>query len=215
MAAGSWQLPPTPPLTWNSVRVVLGLLIVVQGFETVRFLKGEYPVELRCRAMLDAQGISTAIYLLFFALALVAIGGHSVDGDVAAVTNMLAGAAVLLPLMLVLGAAFAQASAAIADAIGAAGLLADIGGHYMPRSRGYVVVAAVGIVLVWSTDVFGVIALASRAFAFFYFIQSLVAVEVVRCALNLSRRGLKAAWFLALAGLAATAVVFGLPAEGG
>jgi len=78
----------------------------------------------------------------------------------------------------------------------------------------YPVVALVGIVLTWSLDVFGVIALASRAFALFYLLQCVVAAGVALVAPAVSRRLLRAAGFIALAGLAGAVVVFGIPAAG-
>ncbi len=100
-ASGTWHLADlNVDIGWTSIRTILGLLIVVQGFETSRFLKGAYPPELRVRTMRDAQLLSGAIYLVFFLLATVTLTPKPFDGDVAAVTDILKVAASWLPLVL-------------------------------------------------------------------------------------------------------------------
>ncbi len=215
LAEGNWAIPPAPDaVRWDDIRVVLGLLIVVQGFETSRFLAGEYPPALRVATMRHAQIIAGAIYLAFFALTLVVAGTKPIDGDVAVMIDLVALAAPVLPMMLAAGAVFAQLSAAIADAIGSAGLIHEETTGRIDRHLAYPVIAAVGIALVWSTDVFRIIALASRAFALFYTLQCIVAAQVALAAPDVDHRRLRVAGFVALAIIAFAAVVFGIPVEG-
>jgi hypothetical protein len=212
---GTWHLADlNVTIDWTSIRTVLGLLIVIQGFETSRFLKDAYPPELRVRTMRDAQLLSGAIYIVFFLLATVTLTAKPYDGDVAAVTDILKVAASSLPLVLIGGAIFAQLSAAIADAIGAGGLIEQLSRKAIDHRHAYPVVALVGIGLTWSLNVFGVIALASRAFALFYALQCLVAAGVALVAPKVNRRWLRAAGFIALAAFATAVVVFGVPAAG-
>jgi hypothetical protein len=214
LVAGNWAIRAREPeLGDYTVRLVLGLLIVVQGFETSRFLKGAYPPELRVRTMRYAQWISAAIYAAFFALATVLFDSTHMRGDVAAVTDMVAVTAMVLPAMLTAGAVFAQLSAAVADAIGAAGLIQQFGPTLINRHHTYPFIAVIGILIVWETNVFGIIALASRAFALFYLMQCLVAALVATTAPNVTHRVPRAAGFLALAALALAVVLFGIPAE--
>lgn len=214
-ASGSWHLPSLDAqLDWHSMRTVLGLLIVVQGFETSRFLKGAYPAELRVRTMRYAQTFSGGIYFAFFLLATVTLQGTAFKGDVAAVTDILRVAASSLPLVLIGGAIFAQLSAAIADSIGAGGLIEQLSRNVIDHRHAYPVVALVGICLTWSLDVFGVIALASRAFALFYMLQCMVAAGVALVAPKVTHRFLRATSFLALAGFALAVVLLGIPATG-
>jgi len=212
---GTWHLSDlNVQVDWTSIRTVLGLLIVVQGFETSRFLKGAYSPELRVRTMRYAQLLSGAIYLVFFLLATVTLTDKSFQGDAAAVTDILKVAASWLPLVLIGGAIFAQLSAAIADAIGAGGLIEQLSRDVIDHRHAYPLVALAGIVLTWTLDVFGVIALASRAFALFYMLQCLVAAGVALLAPNVERRPLRAAGFIALTAFAGAVVVFGIPAAG-
>jgi hypothetical protein len=61
------------------------------------------------------------------------------------------------------------------------------------------------IALTWSVDTFEVIALASRAFAFYYFLQCLVAISISR-----SKR--QRAVFTILAGVLGFVAMFAVPA---
>ncbi len=211
-----WQWPSFaqgPPFTWHSTGVILGLLIVVQGFETSRFLKGVYPPSLRIRTMRNAQLISGAIYIGFFALSATVVDVHFNRVDIAAVTTFLQGIATILPMMLIGGAVFAQASAAIADSIGSAGLLFEISGKKLTRARAYLLIALVGVLLTWLVNVFHIIALASRAFALFYALECVVAVVVAWVAPDVKARKVRVIWYGALFLVALTVVIFGIPAD--
>lgn len=214
--SGHWVLASVQPkFSVHTAQVLLGMLIVVQGFETSRFLKGAYTPQMRVTTMRNAQLIAGAIYAAFFALATITFSGHYNRSDVAAVTTMLAGVAMVLPLMLTMGAVFAQASAAVADSIGGAGLIFEVSGKRITRHFAYPVIAAVGIMLTWSTNVFVIITLASRAFALYYALTCMVAAWVALSAPNVARPRLHAVWFGLLALFALGVVVFGIPAEGG
>lgn len=74
VAAGHWRLPDIDAnIDLHDARVVLGLLIVVQGFETSRYLGDNHPAEQRISTMRAAQIISTLIYLSFLVLSTVSI----------------------------------------------------------------------------------------------------------------------------------------------
>ncbi|MFV0421324.1 hypothetical protein [Oleidesulfovibrio sp.] len=64
---GNWQLSAIaiPEDSSHIIRLVMGMLIVVQGFETSRFLGAEHSAEERVRTMRWAQMISTVIYVVF------------------------------------------------------------------------------------------------------------------------------------------------------
>ncbi|MGE5261305.1 MAG: hypothetical protein ACM3MH_10575 [Actinomycetota bacterium] len=211
--SGAWHLPAIETsIGWHSIRTVLGLLIVVQGFETSRFLAGAYSPELRVRTMRYAQILSGAIYITFFLLAIVGLNERDVlSTDVTGIVALLKPVASLLPLAIIGGAIFAQLSAAVADAIGAGGLIEDVSKKRIDHRHAYPVIALIGITLTWTLNVFGVIVLASRAFALFYLLQCLVAAGVAMRAPDVRRRSLHVAGFLALALLAFVAVVFGAP----
>ncbi|MGB5809577.1 MAG: hypothetical protein WBG86_03545, partial [Polyangiales bacterium] len=74
IAAGSPEGLPrlaVPDRTlWSSLRIVAGTLIVVQGFETTRYLGDSYDAETRVQASRWSQVIAAAVYVPFVALAM-------------------------------------------------------------------------------------------------------------------------------------------------
>ena len=175
LSGGEWQLPDiSSAINLDDFRVLLGLLIVVQGFETSRYLQAEHSVDERIQTMRVAQLASAVIYLLFIGLSTVLF--HSgLDADVTAITNIMLPVAVVLPMLISIAAVGSQFSAAVADTSGAGGLVQDILQHKLPVQYVYIAITLVTVLLTWATNVNEIIAYASRAFALFYFIQSLVA----------------------------------------
>lgn len=205
LSAAGVILPPLPDHSaWEIVTVLAGTLIVVQGFETTRYLGDEFDADTRIRASRNAQLISTAVYLLFVAVSLPLM--HFFSGDVAgnALIELAKEVAVWLAAPLVLAALFSQFSAATADAISASGNILEITRHRLPVKITYVLICGLAILLTWTADTFEILALASRAFAFYYFLQCLVALEVTKTA-----RG-KAA-LVALAALLLFITIFAVP----
>ena len=215
VVGGTWHAgAPPPPPSIHAALVVLGLLIVVQGFETSRFLGDEFDAETRIRTMRRAQMISAAIYVIFFALVTVLFSNQLHSEGVAAIIDMTAPVAPILPLMLTLGAVASQFSAAVADSIGAAGLIEEVSARRITLKRAYVAVAAVALAVVWLTDVFGIINLASRAFALFYAAQCGVAVLTAHAMPDLSHRAARMTLFTALGCLSMAVVIFAIPSGG-
>jgi hypothetical protein len=94
---------------------------------------------------------------------------------------MLAGkASVLLPIPLILAAVLSQFSAAVADTIGGGGNLAQNSKHIDAR-HAYLIICGTAIVLAFA-DTLTILALASRAFAFYYALQCVVAICVSKSA---------------------------------
>jgi len=216
VAAGRWaQALSAPPVDWHHVRIALGLLIVVQGFETSRFLASEYAPGLRVRTMRYAQIIAAVLYVLFFLLSIAVFDRTMLGGGVAAITDMVAVVAVIMPAMLTAGAIAAQLSAAIADTIGAGGLIGELSARRLKPQLGYGVTALVGIALTLSVDVYEVITIASKAFALYYLLQCLVAAAVLRRVETVRWRAARYMLYLALGGVALAVIVFGIPSEGG
>jgi hypothetical protein len=63
---------------WEILTIVAGTLIVVQGFETTRYLGGDFDAKVRIAASRWSQIISTAVYIVFVALALPIV--HTLNG---------------------------------------------------------------------------------------------------------------------------------------
>ena len=211
MLSGTWALPSiSSVIDFHDMRVLLGLLIVVQGFETSRYLGDEHPAEQRIATMRTAQLVSTAIYLLFIALATV-LFHDGLGADVTAIIDMTKPVAVVLPILLAVAAIGSQFSAAVADNEGAGGLIEDITQRKVPIRYAYLLILLVTVVLAWSTNVNEIIAYASRAFALYYTLQCIVAWVVAWQMKDLHRRPLRLVTFAALAVICFLVFALGIP----
>ena len=207
----AWQTPQgiVPPVNpdqspWKVLTVVAGTLIVVQGFETPRYLGQLYPAETRVRASRWAQIISTVVYIGFVALAmplLHVLNGHYDDNSLIALAGAVSG---LLVAPLIVTAALSQFSAAVADTLTATGNLEEITQGHLKAKWAYIIVGGGALALAWSADTLTIVAIASRAFAFYYLLQCFVAISIT------SSWGRRCA-FLALAGVLAFITVFAVP----
>jgi hypothetical protein len=209
LSSGDWALADvTSEIDLGDLRVLLGLLIVVQGFETSRYLGDLYPAEQRISTMRWAQLISSAIYIVFIGLATV-LFHDGLGSDVTAIMSMAAPVAVILPVLLAVAAIGSQFSAAVADSEGAGGLLEDVTNRRLPMGYGYLLIMLVTLALTWETDVNTIIAYASRAFALFYCLQSWVALLTAR---GLGKRNPGQELLFAAVGVLCLAVfLFGVP----
>lgn len=213
-SAGEMALPSAPSAAdpVHSARVMMGLLIVVQGFETSRFLGAEHPREERVRTMRWAQLIASAIYLTFVALMLPLLSGE-VDAEVTAIVALVGPVATVLPMLIVVAAVGSQFSAAVADDAGCSGLVSTIVNGRLSARWVYGGIGLAAIGLTWLTNVLSIISVASRAFALFYALQCGVAFATALTRRDVRHRPL---WLLgaALAGSVALGItLFGIPAE--
>jgi len=179
LISGSLTLPAFPDKdAWHIITVLAGTLIVVQGFETTRYLGDEYDRQTRIRACRNSQIIATVVYLLFILLATPLM--HFLSGEISdnSLMQLAHIVAIWLPAPLVLAAIFSQFSAATADTIGASGNMLEFSNHKITEKISYIIICGFAIVLTWTADTLQILALASRAFAFYYFMQCLVALTV-------------------------------------
>jgi hypothetical protein len=211
VVGGEWNLPAlSSVIDFHDMRVLFGLLIVVQGFEISRYLGSEYPAKQRIATMRAAQILSAVIYLLFLALTTI-LFRKGLGADVTAIIEMTKPVALVLPLLLAVAAIGSQFSAAVADDSGAGGLLEDITKKQLPIRHAYLLILLVTITLTWATDVNAIIAYASRAFALFYMFQCIVAFLVAWQHKDLSRRTLRLANFAFLAIMCFLVFALGIP----
>ena len=157
--------------------MLCGILLVVQGFETSRFLGEKYSAEIRVRTMRRAQLISGALYVVSV-IALLPIVQHLdlANIQIAEIVSATGLAATVLPLMLIVAAIMSQFSAAVADTVGAGCLASESSRGKLTTNKGYLVVSFFAIILVWTADLLEIISFASRAFALYYLLQCVVAI---------------------------------------
>ena len=194
----------------DEVRTLLGLVILVQGFETSRYLGAKYGPDERIRTMRWAQWLSSAIYVGFVLLITSYFGnGLPEHGGETGIIDMLAPLGAALAPMIILAALASQLSAAVADMNGAGGMVSEASARRVSVNVGNLLTAAVAIAITWSANIYEIIAYASKAFVLYYALQSALAAF---SAWRLGMRG-RALLFGAAVFLAAAIVVFAIPAE--
>ncbi len=215
MIFGGFNLPLVHNTTgWREVQVILGLVILVQGFETSRYLGEVYEPALRVKTMRHAQLIATAIYIVFILLITPHFTGRlPAEGGETAIIDMLRPIGVLVAPLIILTAVASQISAAVADMNGSSGLIAANGDKRLTMRWGYALTAAAAIGVTWAANIFEIINYASKAFVLYYGLQCATAA----LAAHKTKKGGVTIMTLAAAGVVAAAVVviFGAPAEGG
>jgi hypothetical protein len=176
---GQWMLTVYPHEgLYITIRKLLGLLVIIQGFETSRYLGSAYSPETRILTMKKAQIISGIIYVLFIATTLTAFNNVHELGETT-VIGVCRTIAPVLPFMLIIAAVMSQFSAAIADTIGGGGLIAEATYKKISINTSYIFIAFVGIVLTWLTNIYTIIAIASKAFAVYYALQLLITICLI------------------------------------
>jgi hypothetical protein len=206
--------PSTVPIDIRSIGILLGLLMICQGFETSRYLGSEFDAAMRVRTMRRAQLIAAGIYLVFFALVAPFITDFVGSDGVTALVDVAEQLAVGLAAAVTIGAAASQFTAAVADSLASTGLLSEISGGRLRPQHGYFLLIPVAIAVVWFTDVTILISYASRAFAVYYAIQCLVALRVVVVSReDISRRNLRLIAYTVICAIAVAVALFGEPAE--
>ncbi len=208
--AGTLVILPAETTGWAALTLGFGLLVTVQGFETSRYLGEEYTAEERVRSMRWAQIFSTLIYLVYTLLLSYSFAALTLPIEETAIIDLMAQVAPVLPVLLVIAALAAQFSAAVADTAGASGLADELTHHRLPPRLAYLLLVGAGLLLTWTTDIFQIIAIASRAFAAYYALQNAIATLEARAR---GQHG-RAAFFAALTLLALLITLFGQAAEG-
>ena len=176
VSAGALILNPPLVGGWSGVTLAFGLIVTVQGFETSRYLGAEYDARTRIASMRLAQWIASAIYLAYIVLLAYVFRSGEFALTETAIIDMMVVVAPILPMLLVAAALSAQFSAAVADTSGSGGLIAELTRNRISPRHAYALLSVVGLILTWSSDIFAIIAYASRAFALYYALQSLIAM---------------------------------------
>lgn len=191
---------------WKILTIVAGTLIVVQGFETTRYLGDVFDSDTRIKASRLSQIISTVVYVIFVALSMPLLHALNNKYDDDSLIKMAGVASGLLAVPLIIAAAFSQFSAAVADTLAASGNLEEITAKKLKEKWGYILIGGGAIVLTWSATTFELVSLASRAFAFYYMLQCIVAFTV-------SKSKLQRVGIMVIAMILGFITVFAVPAN--
>lgn len=203
---GGFELPEMPDRSlWEIATIVAGTLIVVQGFETTRYLGEHFNANLRIRAARWSQYISLTVYVVFVALALPLVSVLNGEYDDNSLIVLAGTASILLPVPLILAAGLSQFSAAVADTLAAVANMRETSAERIAPQWGYLAVGVAAIALAWSGSTFQIIAIASRAFAFYYLLQCVVAWSVCENKIERLR-------FVGIGVILAFVLIFAVPA---
>jgi hypothetical protein len=86
-------------------------------------------------------------------------------------------ASVYLPIPLIIAAVLSQFSAAVADVVAAGGNVDESTDGRVDEKQAYVFICGIAIILAFASTL-TILSFASRGFAFYYFLQCLVAIVV-------------------------------------
>lgn len=197
-------------------QMLAGALLVVQGFETSRFIGEKYSAEVRIASMRNAQIISGILYVVSVILFMPIVQNIDLmQVELSDIIEATGSAALILPLMLMVAAVMSQFSAAIADTGGAGGLLNENSNKRLSTRVAYVGVAICAIFLVWSVNLMEIIALASKAFATYYLLQTLLALYYCHqdCPLKSPMTIVQKVLYIVIIALLLYVIFFAIPAE--
>jgi hypothetical protein len=195
---GGLDLPPVPAVDPSVLLTLGGIIITVQGFETVRYLQDRADRATRIAASRVAQLIATVVYIAIVALATPLMGLGTPGGSDPDLLALVERVVPFLALPLVLSAVFSQLSAAVADTEAGVGNLAVLGWRPLRGRRVYVGIGAAAAALAATLGTGIVVVVASRAFALYYALQCVVAMRTSERAVPRVGFGLLAAVMLAI-----------------
>jgi hypothetical protein len=191
---------------WQAITLAFGLIVTVQGFETSRYLSADYDSKVRIRSMKWAQWISSAIYMIYILLLSYIFERNQIKLSETAIIDMMQIVAPILPILLVSAALTAQFSAAVADTSGSGGLINELTHNRISPRMAYVILAAIGLILTWSINMFEIINYASRAFALYYALQAGIAAVI---SLQQPKQIKMSIFFIILALIGLLIIIFG------
>ena len=198
-------LPPVPDGGVTQTLLMLGgIVITVQGFETVRYLGDEYDAPTRIWASRLAQAVAASIYIGFIIVATPLMGLGTSAGPDSTLLDITERVAPLLALPLVACAILSQFSAATADTVAARENLRAQSPRLLKSGRAYLLSGVAAIAMIWTIPTFTIVTIASRAFAAYYCLQCVLALRT-------ASSGLARIGFATLAGVMGLITLFAQP----
>jgi hypothetical protein len=159
----------------EALRKLLGLFVLVQGFESSRYIGAYLAADIRIKTMRAAQYISSVVYVLFVALTLILFATVKPPQNITAIFEVAESVSSFLPFLIMAAALGSQLSAIVNDTETRTEMLSQQVGHGLPRRWTFPMFLVPAIVVVLLADVTAVVSLASRVFAGYYLLQALIA----------------------------------------
>jgi hypothetical protein len=202
--AGTLNFPPVDTtLEPQDLRKIIGLFALVQGFEASRYIGARFAADLRISTMRVAQILSSVVFVIFIASAMILFVEVKTDFSQKAIFIVSDEMGGFMPWLILLAAIGSQTSAIVNAATSRSDMLVT---YKVPRKATFLILLLPAIALFLLTDVNVAVALASRVFAVYFMLQALMALILARRAKNWPAVAGFAAIMLAMA----TVAVFGL-----
>ncbi len=176
LVGGDFDLPHfNAPDNDEAFRKLLGLFVLVQGFESSRYIGAYFSAERRVKTMRSAQYISSAVYVLFVAFSLILFARVTGPNNVTAIFEVSKQVSAFLPFLIMAAALGSQLSAIVNDTETRTEMLARQLGDRLPRQWTFPLFLVPAILVVLLAPLSSAVALASRVFAAYYLSQALIA----------------------------------------
>ena len=179
--AGEWDFAPyDPPIDADDFRKVIGFFAMVQGFEASRYLGERFSGDLRIRSMRVAQAISTAVFVALIALSLLLFSTVRPVPDATAIFVVAETVSPHLPWLILLAAIGSQLSAITNATSSRSDLLVEATHETVARKYTVPILLVPAMMVVLFADVTLAVSIASRVFAAYFVLQSVIAGTIAR-----------------------------------
>ncbi len=206
--SGNWSFPTyQPEIGTDTVRKMLGLFAMVQGFEASRYIGKKFSADVRVSTMRWAQVIATSVFVALIALVLLPFGEYRPPLDATAIFVVSDAVSAYLPWLILIAAVGSQVSAITNATLSRSDLLIEATHETIPRKFTFPILLVPAIMIVVFTNVTSAVAIASRVFALYFVLQAIIAIV-------LSYRKRQWGWlavFVGVAAIMAVITIFGLP----
>jgi hypothetical protein len=203
--AGTLNFPPVETtMGADDFRKIIGLFALVQGFEAARYVGSRFAAEERISTMRIAQIISSVVFVLFVASALILFVEVQTDFSQTSIFKVSDELGDFMPWLILLAAIGSQTSAIVNATMSRSDMLVDF---KVPRKTTFLILLVPAIAIFLLTDINQAVALASRVFAVYFVLQALMALILARRDKNWGAVAGFAGTMLAMSVVA----VFGLP----
>jgi hypothetical protein len=205
--AGQWELVAyDPPVDATTFRQMIGFFAIVQGFEASRYIGAQFSAKVRISTMRRAQYIATVAFVTLLVSTLLLYSQVRPEASATTVFALADQVSAFLPWLLVVAAIGSQLSAIVNASSSRSDLLLEATHESIPRKYTFLILLIPAAMIVLLTDVTDAVAIASRVFAGYFVIQSILAGYLAAR----SRRWLAVAGFTAIGLAMAFIMIFGL-----
>jgi len=170
--AGQWELAPyDPPVDFTTFRQLVAFFAIVQGFEASRYLGAQFSAKVRITTMRRAQYISMVAFVTLLASSLLLYSQVRPEASATAVFAISEQVSPFMPWLLLVAAIGSQLSAIVNASSSRSEAVHDS----IPRKHTFPILLVPAAMIVILTDVTDAVAVASRVFAGYFMIQSILA----------------------------------------